>query len=75
MEPAQPPGREPEQAPRGGHGKWMMIACCVPMLVIAVTIALSGAGWGFFFVAVMCTAMMAMMMGAMSGGDQDGHGR
>jgi len=53
----------------GGHGRWMMIACCVPMLAIALVVALSGAGSGFLVLAVMCTAMMALMMGGMSGGD------
>lgn len=53
----------------GGHSRWMMIACCVPMLAIAVVVALSGAGFGFLIIAVMCTAMMALMMGGMSHGD------
>jgi hypothetical protein len=70
--------QEPESGSgHGGHSKWMMIACCIPMLAIAVLIALSGAGFGFLVIAVMCTAMMAMMMGGMSGGgkDQDGGAR
>ena len=51
-----------------GHGhRWMMIACCIPMLAIAGVIALSGAGFGFFIVAVACTTMMAAMMAGMSG--------
>ena len=65
VEPETPPGKH------RGHGHWLMIACCVPMLVIAAAIALSGAGLGFFIAAVACTAMMAAMMGAMSG-DDDG---
>lgn len=61
--------------PAGGHSRWMMIACCVPMLAIAVAIAASGAGFGFLIIAVMCTAMMAMMMQGMHGGgdDEDRH--
>jgi hypothetical protein len=52
----------------GGHG-WMMIACCIPMLVIAVVLVATGvAGAGFIFAAIMCTAMMWMMMRGMSGG-------
>ena len=52
-------------AGHGGHG-WMMIACCIPMLVIAVALVATGvASPGFLFVAVMCTAMMAMMMRGM----------
>ena len=51
----------------GGHG-WMMIACCIPMLVIAIVLVATGvASAGFLFVAIMCTAMMWMMMRAMSG--------
>lgn len=54
----------------GGHG-WMMIACCIPMLLIAVLLVSTGvAGPGFLLVAVMCTVMMAMMMHGMGG-----HGR
>ncbi len=49
----------------GGHG-WMMIACCIPMLVIAVALVATGAvGVGWLFAALMCTAMMAMMMRGM----------
>ena len=53
-------------AGHGGHG-WMMIACCIPMLVIAVALVATGvAGPGFILVALMCTAMMALMMRAMN---------
>ena len=61
-----------QKGAHGGHSRWMMIACCVPMLAIAVVVALSGAGFGFLVVAVMCTAMMALMMGGMSSGDGGG---
>lgn len=57
----------------GGHGRWMMIACCVPMLAIAAIIAISGAGLGFLAIALVCTALMVLMMGSMShggGGDR-----
>ncbi len=44
----------------------MMIACCIPMLVIAIALVATGAvGFGWLFGALMCTAMMAMMMRAM----------
>lgn len=50
------PGRQ------GGHS-WMMIACCVPMLVIAVVLVVTGvADLGFLVVALACTVMMAVMM-------------
>jgi hypothetical protein len=51
----------------GGHG-WMMIACCIPMLVLAVILVATGiASAGFLLAALACTAMMAMMMRAMGG--------
>lgn len=61
---------EPSQPnKKGGHGHWMMIACCIPMLTIAIVLVATGvAGAGFIFVALMCTAMMAMMMMGMSHG-------
>jgi hypothetical protein len=52
----------------GGHGL-MMIACCIPMLVIAVVLVATGVvSVGFLFLAVACTAMMALMMRGMHGG-------
>ena len=59
----------------GGHS-WLMIACCIPMIVIAVALVVTGAvSPGFLFVAVMCTAMMAMMMRGMDhGGGASGEG-
>ena len=51
-----------------GHG-WMMIACCIPMLITAIALVATGVvGAGFIFVAVMCTAMMWLMMRAMGHG-------
>ena len=58
----------------GGHG-WMMIACCIPMLVIAVALVATGvASAGFLLVAIMCTVMMAAMMAGMSHGGGADHG-
>ncbi|MEK7425090.1 MAG: hypothetical protein AAB131_14765 [Actinomycetota bacterium] len=56
-------------APRShGHG-WMMVACCIPMLVIAVLLVATGAASpGFLVVALGCTAMMALMMRGMDHG-------
>ena len=70
--------REPaadQDAPQSsGHGHWAMIACCIPMLVIAVVLVATGvAGVGLIFAAVMCTLMMAMMMRGMSGSGGGGH--
>jgi len=67
------PQRDADTSPSGHHGHgghgghgWMMIACCIPMLVIAIALVATGAvGFGWLFGALMCTAMMAMMMRAM----------
>ena len=64
-----PTDDQPSNRSHKGHG-WMMIACCIPMLIIAVVLVASGiASAGLLFGAVACTAMMAMMMRGMSGGD------
>jgi hypothetical protein len=56
----------------GGHG-WMMIACCIPMLAIAVILVATGAASPtLLFGAIGCTLMMAMMMRGMSHGGGDG---
>lgn len=61
--------KQEEGSGRGGHSHWMMLACCVPMLVIAISLVATGVvGAGFIVVAIACTAMMAMMMIGMSGG-------
>jgi hypothetical protein len=63
---------EPDAQGHGGHD-WMMIACCIPMLVIAVALVATGvAGVGFIFGAVLCTLMMWLMMRGMHG---DGGGK
>lgn len=50
----------------GGHG-WMMLICCIPMLVIAVAlVAVGTVSPGFLFAALLCTAMMALMMRGMN---------
>lgn len=70
----QPPQREHKNGNgHGGHSHWMMIACCIPMLVIAIVlVAIGVASPGFIVAAVACTAMMAMMMVGMSHGDGGG---
>ncbi len=55
------------QGGHGGHG-WMMIACCIPMLVITVVLVATGvASLAFLAIATGCTLMMALMMRGMSG--------
>lgn len=63
------PDPQSERSGRHGHGRWAMIACCIPMLVIAIVLVATGiVGAGFVFAAVACTVMMAMMMRGMSHG-------
>jgi hypothetical protein len=48
----------------------MMIACCIPMLVIAIALVATGVvSSGFLIGAVVCTVMMALMMRGMGHGD------
>lgn len=64
------PARSTDHAGHGGHGghSWMMIACCVPMLIIAVALVATGVvGSSFLIIALVCTAMMALMMRGMNG--------
>ncbi len=64
------PSKPEHKGGHGGHSHWMMIACCIPMLLIAIVLAATGvAGAGVIVAAVACTAMMAMMMIGMSHGD------
>ena len=56
----------------GGRGHWLMMSCCVPMIVIAVVLVASGTvSIGFLPFAVLCTAMMFCMMRGMSHGSND----
>ena len=51
-----------------GHG-WMMIACCLPLIMLAAALAATGVvGVGAVLGAVMCIAMMGVMMAAVSRG-------
>lgn len=62
--------RAPEQQ-NGGHAahSWLMVACCIPMLAIAVALVATGVvGAGFIVYALVCAAMMAVMMLGMSHG-------
>jgi len=69
---SKPEQTEVDQTPEVGHGhhSLLMIACCIPMLAIAVVlVATRVVGAGFIFVAVACTAMMVMMMRGMPSSD------
>lgn len=67
-EPEHDPGpdaHDPEPPAKSGHD-WMMIACCIPMLVtVGILVATGVAGAGLILAAVMCTAMMWIMMRGM----------
>jgi len=61
---------DPKPTGHGGHGGHglMMIACCIPMLILAVILVAIGAvSPSFLFVAIACTAMMVLMMRGMRG--------
>lgn len=65
-DPAHSPGHD-GRGKHGGHG--LMMLMCVPMLLIAGLLVVSGAaGTGAFVAAVLCMAMMAAMMFVMPGG-------
>ena len=62
----------PDHGDHAAH-KWMMIGCCVPMLVIALALVASGtAGPGVVTLAIGWTLMVALMM--MSGTGDSGQG-
>ena len=68
-------GHEGHEVGHAGHGRhhWMMLACCVPMIIIVAALVASGtisATWVLF--AVACIGMMALMMRGMDHGA--GHG-
>lgn len=62
------PDQHGSQCNHGHHGHgWMMMACCVPMLVVAVVLIATGvATFGALFSAIGCLLMMGAMMYAMS---------
>ena len=50
-----------------GHHGWMMMLCCIPIVVLAVALVVTGvASAGLLFTAVLCAGMMAMMMRGMN---------
>ena len=54
--------------PRRGHG-WLMMVCCIPMVVIVVGLVAAGAvSPGFLVTAGLCVGMMYMMMRMMDHG-------
>ena len=61
----EPQTHESHHSGHGSHS-WMMIACCIPMLIIAVALVVTGiASPGLVVAAIACTAVMAFMMRGM----------
>ena len=66
--PSGPPQQAdgPGQQARHRRHRWMMVACCIPMLAVAVRLVAAGVvSAGFLLVAFECPAMMALMMRGM----------
>ena len=61
---------DPVEPAAGGWGhRLLMLACCIPMLVVVFALVASGvAGAGSIIFALLCVAMMAAMMFMMPGG-------
>ena len=71
-----PQDSRPSPAMTGHHGghHWMMIACCIPMILIAVALVATGvASPGFLVVALLCVGMMSAMMWGMGADEHQGH--
>ena len=61
-------GHEIGHEGHGGH-HWMMMACCIPMVIIVLALVATGTvSVGFILFAVLCVGMMALMMRAMDHG-------
>ncbi len=61
-------GHQMEPNGHGGH-HWMMMACCVPMVIIVLALVATGTvSTGFILFAVLCVGMMALMMRGMDHG-------
>lgn len=58
-----------QQDQGGTSHRWLMIACCIPMVVLVAVLVASGvAGTGAIVFAAVCLGLMALMMFAMPGG-------
>jgi hypothetical protein len=53
----------PAAGRHGGHSHWLMLACCVPLVVAAIVLVAAGVvSAGFIVAAFACMAMMGAMM-------------
>lgn len=70
-----PAGTEPPRERWWSGRHWMMLACCIPMIVVALALVLTGvASAGALVIAPICALLMGMMMVGMGRGDGDGDG-
>lgn len=63
-------GEEQPQKTGSGHGRshWLMMLCCVPMIIVAVALVVSGTSLAPLVIALACAGLMAaMMLAAMRG--------
>lgn len=53
---------------RHGHSGWMMLACCVPMVLVVVAMVATGVvSAGLLVFAAVCVGAMFVMMRTMDG--------
>ena len=65
----QRPADQPSADGSHRRHRWMMLACCVPMLgIVAVLLATGKAGGGAVIFALACVGIMTVMMLAMPRG-------
>lgn len=58
-----PQADHPVGGAHGGHSHWLMLACCVPLVLIAAVLVTTGVvSAGLLFAALVCMAMMGAMM-------------
>ncbi len=59
---------QPGYEPRGKSHRWMMLACCVPMVIVVGVLLATGVACSVAILfAVICLGVMALMMLAMPG--------
>jgi hypothetical protein len=54
--------RRDEEPSGGRHSHWLMIACCVPLVLAVLAILAFGASAALLLPLIVCVAMMAFMM-------------
>jgi hypothetical protein len=55
--------QQPSKTESGrGRGHWLMMLCCVPMVIVAIALVASGTSLVPLLIALVCAALMAGMM-------------